>query len=469
MKRKKDNIVIENITVSDIVAEGKCIARHNDKVIFIENVAPGDVIDIKIIRNKKNYTNAIPIKFHSYSSLRENPFCEHFGVCGGCKWQHINYKTQLFYKEKQVKDSLERIAKVDFPSLEPIIPSQKTTYYRNKLEYTFSNKRWLTTEELTAEIEDHDALGFHVPGRFDKIVDVKHCHLQQDPSNEIRLAIRKYAKENNLEFFQMREQKGFLRNLIIRTSNIGEVMVIVQFFRNDEKEVQDLMNHLKEKFSFITSLYYVINTKGNETFHDLELILFNGKSFITESMEGLLFQVGPKSFYQTNSDQAYELYKVARNFAGLTGTEVVYDLYTGTGTIANFVAKKAKKVIGIEFEPMAIEDAKKNSETNNISNTVFFAGDMKDILTDAFVSVHQKPDVIITDPPRVGMHADVIATLLRIAPAKIVYVSCNPATQARDIALLSEKYNVTKVQAVDMFPHTHHVECVCLLELKSNC
>lgn len=467
MKRKKQEIIIENLRITEIAAEGKCIGRHNDKVIFVEKVAPEDVVDVRILKNKKSFANAAPVKFHSYSPLREKPFCEHFGVCGGCKWQHINYETQLFYKTKQVKDSMERIGKLELPEIHPIVPSQNTQYYRNKLEFTFSNKRWLSAEELGAEaIDDKNALGFHVPGRFDKIIELRHCYLQDNPSNRIRDEVRGYAGKEGLEFFDIREQTGFLRNLIIRTAVTGEVMVIVQVFRNDEPEIHSLMSHLKSTFPEITSLYYVINSKGNETFHDLDLVLFSGKPYITEKMEDLSFRVGPKSFYQTNSIQAYELYKVARSFAQLTGHEVVYDLYTGTGTIANFVARSAKKVIGIEYVPMAIEDAKVNSEINDIHNTVFYAGDMKDVLSETFLSQHEKPDVIITDPPRAGMDAKVVDMLRQIAAPRIVYVSCNPATQARDLALLSDMYEVKKVQPVDMFPHTHHVENVVLLELK---
>lgn len=467
MKKKKPNVIIENVLIGEMAAEGKCVARHNDKVIFVENAAPEDVVDVKLLKNKKSFANGVAVKFHSYSALREKPFCEHFGICGGCKWQHINLETQLFYKAKQVKDSLERLGKLQLPAVEPIISSEKTKYYRNKLEFTFSNKRWLTAEELESEnIEDRNALGFHVPGRFDKIIELNHCYLQQEPSNAIREEVGKYARKEGLEFFDLKTQQGFLRNLIIRTSNLGEVMVIVQVFRNDEEAIQKMMTHLQKQFPEITSLYYVVNSKGNETFHDQELILFSGAPCITEKMEDLFFQVGPKSFYQTNSGQAYELYKVAREFAGLTGSEVVYDLYTGTGTIANFVAGKAKKVIGVEYVPTAIEDAKKNSALNKISNTGFFAGDMKDVLSDEFVAQHGKPDVIITDPPRAGMHEDVVNMLRKIAAPKVVYVSCNPATQARDLALLADMYEVKKVQPVDMFPHTHHVESVVLIELR---
>lgn len=466
MKRKKEAVIIEKLEIIDIAAEGKALGKHKDKVIFVDHVAPGDIVDIIITKDKKSYANAVPIHFHKYSNERQTAFCQHFGTCGGCKLQHINYETQLLYKRKQVKDNFERIGKLDFSEILPIIPSSQTTYYRNKLEYTFSNKKWLTDEQMKAGVRGGDALGFHIPGRFDKIINIEHCYLQADPSNQIRLEVADYARKNGWTFFDMIRKQGFLRNLIIRTSSIGEIMVIVQVFEDNKEALQSLLDHLKSRFPEITSLYYVINQKGNETFHDLELQLFHGKPFITEKMEELEFRVGPKSFYQTNSEQAYTLYKVTREFASLTGNEVVYDLYTGTGTIANFVASKAKKVIGIEYVPMAIEDAKINSDINNIQNTKFYAGDMKDVLSNEFVSEHGKPDVIITDPPRAGMHEEVIEMLRRISAKRIVYVSCNPATQARDLALLSDMYEIKKVQPVDMFPHTHHVENVVLLELR---
>lgn len=467
MRKKKINFVIENLTIQEMAAEGKCVTRYNDKVVFVENVAPGDVVDVKVIQDKRRFYSAIPIKFHQKSPEREVAFCQHFGVCGGCKWQHINYSTQLFYKAKQVKDNLERIAKVKLPEIKPILGSKETRFYRNKLEYTFSNKKWLTEEEIRSGQDfDRNALGFHIPGRFDKILNIEKCHLQREPSNFIRLAVNKYAKEHNLDFFDILTQEGLLRNLIIRTASTGELMVIVQFFKEDKEALDGLMEFLKVSFPEITSLMYVINGKGNETFHDLEVQCYSGKPYITEKMEDLSFRIGPKSFYQTNSEQAYELYKITREMAGLTGNEVVYDLYTGTGTIANFVAKKAKKVVGVEYVEMAIQDAKVNSTVNNLNNTEFFAGDMKDLLSDAFVQKHGKPDVIITDPPRAGMHEDVAKMLLKIEAEKIVYVSCNPATQARDIAILDEKYEVAEVQPVDMFPHTQHVENVVLLKLK---
>lgn len=467
MRRKKprQDIFLQNLEIFDIAEEGRGVARHEDLVIFVEKTIPLDVVDVKVTFKKKSYAEATPTFFHKKSPYRAEPFCSHFGTCGGCKWQNMDYEKQLFYKQKHVTDCLTRIAKVELPEPEPILGSDVRTFYRNKLEFTFSNKRWLTNEER--EQEDHgsmNALGFHVPKRFDKIIDIETCHLQADPSNAIRLAVRQFSEEHNLSYFDIKQQFGLLRNLIIRIASTGQIMVIVQFFENDEENRTALMDFLKNKFPEITSLLYIINQKGNETFHDQDVICYHGTPYIEEEMEGLTFRVGPKSFYQTNSLQAYELYKITRDFAQLNGNETVYDLYTGTGTIANFVAKKAKKVIGVEYVPSAIEDAKVNSQINNISNTDFYAGDMKDVLTDEFVAHHGKPDVIITDPPRAGMDAKVIEVILNAAPQKIVYVSCNPSTQARDLALLDADYKVTKVRAVDMFPHTHHVESVALLE-----
>jgi 23S rRNA (uracil1939-C5)-methyltransferase len=437
-------------------------------VIFVPGVAPGDVVDLKITKMKKNFAEAQAVAFHAWSDLRVEPFCEHFGVCGGCKWQHIGYDTQLFYKQKQVKDNLERIGKIGDKPMVAITGSRKTAYYRNKLEYTFSNNSWLTTDQIRSETEyDRDALGFHIPGRFDKILDIKHCYLQPEPSNNIRLAVRHYAKEHGLVFFDMVRMQGFLRNLIIRTANTGDVMVIVQVYHDDLPALQGLLEHLKTSFPEITSLQYVVNPKGNETFHDLEVVCYHGKPYIDEEMEGLIFRVGPKSFYQTNADQAYELYRITRDMAGLTGREVVYDLYTGAGTIANFVARHSKEVIGVEYVESAIEDARLNSRINNIGNTKFYAGDMKDVLNDDFVAAHGRPDVVITDPPRAGMHPEVVEKLNQLRAPRIVYVSCNPATQARDIEALSGQYEVTRIQPVDMFPQTHHVENVVTLELKA--
>ncbi len=466
MGRKKD-IIVKNITIDGIAAEGKCITRHEGAVVFVKDVAPGDVIDLKITRKKKSFFEGHPIAIHSLSNIRQEPFCEHFGMCGGCKWQHIDYTEQLKYKQQQVQDNLERIGKVDVMDFREILPSANTSYYRNKLEYTFSNRRWLTREEIdSGEEVERNGVGFHMPGRFDQILDINQCWLQNELSNKIRLAIKSFALQNGLTFYNLRDHGGLLRNLIIRTSSTGEIMVIVQFGERDDVKIEALMEHVKESFPEITSLLYIINTKKNETYGDQEVICFSGRDHIFEEMEGLKFKIGPKSFYQTNSDQAYELYKLARNFAGLTGEEVVYDLYTGTGTIANFVAGQVKKVVGVEYVPEAIEDAKVNAEMNNISNAEFYAGDMKDVFTPAFIESNGKPDVIITDPPRAGMHQDVVDVLNRIKPDKIVYVSCNPATQARDLELLSENYLVEISQPVDMFPHTHHVENVCLLKLK---
>lgn len=467
MGRSRKNVpLLIELEITDVAAEGKAIGRVEDRIVFVQKVVPGDVVDVQVTKKRKNYFEGYPVKFHKYSELRAEPFCEHFGVCGGCKWQHLPYEQQLKYKQNEIVNNLKRIGKVDLPECLPIMQSEKDQFYRNKLEFTFSNKRWLTPEEMEfgEVINDKDGLGFHIPGMFDKVVNIHKCYLQRDPSNEIRDAIREYAKKNNLTFFDLRNQEGFLRTLIIRTSSTGDVMVIVSFFFEDEKARVGLLEYLKNKFPQITSLLYVINSKANDTITDQDIITFSGEDHIYEEMEGLKFRIGPKSFYQTNSQQAYELYKVAREFANLSGDEIVYDLYTGTGTIANFIAKNTNKVIGIEYVPEAIEDAKINAEINCIDNTKFLAGDMKDILTHGLVEQEGVPDVMIVDPPRAGMHADVTQTLLNIAPDKIVYISCNSATQARDINLLDVRYKVTKIQPVDMFPHTHHVENVVLLE-----
>lgn len=466
-RNKKPLPLFEKVTITDVAAEGKAIAKINDLVVFIPYVAPGDVVDVQITRKKNSYAEGKAVYFHSLSDKRAVPFCPHFGICGGCKWQHLPYEEQLKYKHKQVIDNLTRIGKVNLEEVLPILGSEKTTYYRNKLEFTFSNKKWLTEEEIGSDksFDCMNAVGFHIPGMFDKVLDIKDCWLQSDLSNQIRLSIREYClTHDGFPFFDLRNQEGLMRTLIIRTASTGELMVIVVFFKDEEDKREALLSHIASQFPQITSLLYIINTKCNDTITDQEVNVYKGKDHIIEEMEGLKFKVGPKSFYQTNSDQAYNLYKITRNFAGLTGNEMVYDLYTGTGTIANFVSGKAKKVIGIEYVPEAIEDAKVNSALNKIENTLFFAGDMKDILTQEFISEHGKPDVIITDPPRAGMHDDVINTILFAEPERIVYVSCNPATQARDLGLLSVKYVVKKVQPVDMFPHTHHVENVVLLE-----
>ncbi|MFC0261839.1 23S rRNA (uracil(1939)-C(5))-methyltransferase RlmD [Fontibacter flavus] len=468
MSRKMKNKVVTNLKIERIAAEGKCVGHHDGKVVFVQNVAPGDVVDVRITKGKSSFMEGEAIKFHEFSSDRIEPFCSHFGTCGGCKWQHINYDLQKTYKRQQVVDQFTRIGKMDIPEVLPILGSSQTQYYRNKLDFTFSNNRWLTREEINSgESFERNALGFHIPKMFDKIVDIDHCYLQGNISNEVRNQLRVFALSEGLSFYDIRNQVGLLRNLIIRTTSTGESMVIVQFGEDNKEGIEKVMSFLHEQFPIITSLLYIINLKKNETFHDLEVLTYAGKAYIEEEMEGLKFRIGPKSFYQTNSDQAYELYKVAREFADLQGDEVVYDLYTGTGTIANFVAKKAKQVIGIEYVEAAIEDAKLNSQVNDIKNTLFYAGDMKDMLNDEFLSKHDRPDVIITDPPRAGMHEDVVNMLLKLEATKIVYVSCNPATQARDIAILAEKYQVDKIQPVDMFPQTYHVENVVLLTLKS--
>lgn len=468
-RKKKELPLLEKVTITDVAAEGKALAKVNDLVIFVPYVVPGDVVDLQIKRKKNHYAEAVAVKFHEYSPERAEPFCQHYGVCGGCKWQCLSYENQIKYKQKQVFDNLTRIGKVELPEFMPILGSEKTRFYRNKLEFTFSNKRWLTEEEVTQDVkyDQMNAVGFHIPGAFDKVLAIEKCWLQDDISNQIRNAIRDYAYAHELEFFNLRTQEGMLRNMMVRTSSTGELMVLLQCkIVNDTQlaQMKDLLQYVGDTFPQITSLLYVINNKCNDTIGDLDVEVFKGNDHIYEEMEGLRFKVGPKSFYQTNSEQAYNLYKVARDFAGLTGNELVYDLYTGTGTIANFVARRARKVVGIEYVPEAIEDAKVNSQINGIENTLFYAGDMKDILTQDFINEHGRPDVIITDPPRAGMHNDVIDVLLFAEPRRIVYVSCNPATQARDLQLLDAKYKVTAVQPVDMFPHTHHVENVVLLE-----
>lgn len=465
-RNRKQLPLLEKVEITDIAAEGKAIAKVDERVVFVPFVAPGDIVDIRITRKKNKYAEGKAVFFHSYSDKRTQPFCEHFGVCGGCKWQHIPYEDQIKYKHQQVIDNLSRIGKIELGEVFPILGSEKTVFYRNKLEYTFSNKRWLTEEQIRSdESFAMDGLGFHIPGMFDKVLDIRKCWLQDDISNRIRMAVREYClTHEGYPFFDLRNQEGLMRTLMIRTTSIGDVMVVVVFYHEDCERREALLSHLASQFPEITSLQYVINGKANDTITDQEVIVYRGKDHIIEQMEGLSFKIGPKSFYQTNSEQAYTLYKVTREFAGLTGNELVYDLYTGTGTIANFVSRQAKKVIGIEYVPEAIEDAKVNSAFNQIDNTLFYAGDMKDILNEDFISEHGRPDVIITDPPRAGMHDDVIRTILFAAPERIVYVSCNPATQARDLQLLDPQYIVKKVQPVDMFPHTHHVENVVLLE-----
>lgn len=473
MSRKRKPLpILENIEISGIAAEGKALARVNDLVVFVPYAVPGDVVDLQVRRKKHSYAEAEIIRFHRRSPERVQPFCPHFGVCGGCKWQCLPYEKQLHYKQQQVTDHLQRIAKVELPEISPILGSVRQTHYRNKLEFGFSDKRWLTEEEVRSgvEFDNMNALGFHIPGAFDKILDIQTCSLMDSLNDRIRNGIRDYALSHGLSFFNLRSATGLLRNLMLRTSSTGEVMLLIQFsIRNAEEETQarELLDHVHASFPEITSLLWVNNLKCNDTIGDLPVHTHHGTPFIIEEMEGLRFKVGPKSFYQTNTEQAYELYKVARNFAELKPTDLVYDLYTGTGTIASFVARSAKQVIGIEYVPEAIEDAKENARFNGLDNTLFFAGDMKDILTAEFVGKYGRPDVIITDPPRAGMHTDVIKTILLAAPRRIVYVSCNSATQARDLALLDADYRVTAVQPVDMFPQTHHVENVVRLDRRN--
>ncbi len=467
-RKKKELPLIENVEIVDVAAEGKAIAKVDDLVVFIPYVVPGDVIDLQITRKKNKYAEGKPVRFISYSPNRTEAFCEHFGICGGCKWQILPYAEQLKYKQKQVEDNLTRIGKIELPDIHHILGSEKTQFYRNKLEFTFSNKKWLTLEQINSgeSFDNMNALGFHIPGMFDKVLDIDKCWLQDDISNQIRNFIRQYCYDKNYTFFDLRNRGGLMRNLIVRTSTTGELMVIVVFYDDEKEQQQDLLTAVATEFPQITSLLYIVNQKANDTITDQEVLVWKGNDCIYEEMEGLKFKIGPKSFYQTNSEQAYNLYKIARDFANLSGDELVYDLYTGTGTIANFVASKAKKVIGIEYVEDAILDARVNSQINKIDNTLFYAGDMKDILTQDFINEHGRPDVVITDPPRAGMHDDVIKTILFAEPDRIVYVSCNPATQARDLSLLDEKYKVERVQPVDMFPHTHHVENVVLLVKK---
>lgn len=467
MARKRKQLpLLENILITDVAAEGKAIARVDGMAVFVPFSVPGDVVDIQLTRKKNSFAEGKVVQFKKYSENRTEPFCIHFGVCGGCKWQMLPYESQLEQKQRQVGDNLERIGKIDLPAMNSIMGAPHTTFYRNKLEFTFSNKKWLTEAQIAGgeTFDNMNALGFHIPGMFDKVLDIDKCWLQDDLSNQIRNAVREFCLENNYPFFDLRNQHGLMRTLIIRNSSIGEWMVIVVLYDDDQEKREHLMSFIAEKFPQITSLLYIVNQKANDTITDQEVITWRGRDYIYEVMEGLQFKIGPKSFFQTNSVQAYNLYKVARDFAQLSGMETVYDLYTGTGSIANFVARSAKKVVGIEYVPEAIQDAQENSRLNEIENTLFFAGDMKDVLTADFISEHGRPEVIITDPPRAGMHNDVIDVILLAAPERIVYVSCNPATQARDLSLLDTDYRVTRIQPVDMFPHTHHVENVVLLE-----
>lgn len=467
MRKKRSRLTFENVEVIDAGAKGKSVGKAPDgRIIFLSNAVPGDVVDVMTTKKRKAFFEGVATNFHTLSKRRTTPQCEHFGVCGGCKWQHMAYEHQLHFKQKEVENNLKRIGNLELPETTPILGSKEQYFYRNKMEFSFSSSRWLTQEEISSEsqIEDRNALGFHIPGMWDKILDIKKCHLQEDPSNAIRLEIKNFASKNGLAFFNPRQQQGLLRTMMLRTASTGEIMLLIQFFEDALEERELLLNHVEQTFPEITSLLYVINQKQNDTIYDQEVVCFAGRDHIFEEMEGLRFKINAKSFYQTNSEQAYELYKVTRDFANLTGNELVYDLYTGTGTIAQFISKKAKKVIGVESVPEAIEDAKNNALHNNISNVEFFVGDMKKVFNSSFIEQHGQPDIIITDPPRDGMHKLVVEQLIQITPEKIVYVSCNSATQARDLALLDEKYQVTRVQPVDMFPQTHHVENVVLLE-----
>lgn len=468
MSKIKKNFVLENLEVVDISTEGKAIAKSDGLVVFIEGAVPGDVVDVMVHRKKNNFAEAKVQKFLKYSEDRVEPKCEYFGTCGGCKWQNLSYHTQLSFKQKYVFDAFTRIGKLDFPALLPILANEENYFYRNKLEFSFSNKKWLTLEQISSaeEVENKNGLGFHIPGMFDKILDINNCYLQEEPSNSIRNAVKEYAFKNNLSFFDIKNRKGMLRTIMIRTTSTKEIMVVVSICDWLEKELFALLEFIKTSFPQITCLQYVHNDKGNDTFFGLDIKTYYGRDHILEEMEGLKFKISAKSFYQTNSPQAYNLYKITRDFAALQGNEIVYDLYTGTGTIANFVAKKAKKVVGIEYVEDAIKDAIENSKNNAITNTLFFAGDMKNVLNDEFIATHGKPDVIITDPPRAGMEEPVINVILKALPKKVVYVSCNPSTQARDLALMQNYYTIVKSQAVDMFPQTAHVENVVLLERK---
>lgn len=470
-KRSSRKQLFESLSITDAGAKGKSIAHAPDgRVIFVNNAVPGDVCDIQTYKKRKAYFEGKAVNFHRYSERRVEPVCEYFGECGGCKWQFMNYESQLEFKENEVRNNLVRLGKIELPEGLPILGSKEQYFYRNKMEFSFSSKRWIRQKEVDSqeELNNRDALGFHIPGAWDKILDIDQCHLQEDPSNEIRNFVRDFAKDKGIAFFDPREKTGLLRSLMLRISGTtGQVMVLIQFYQNQPEHIALMMQAIQEKFPQIHSLLYVINEKDNDTLYDQEVHVFAGEDFIEETMEGLKFRVGPKSFYQTNSKQAYHLYELTRNFAGLSGEELVYDLYTGTGTIAQFVAQKAKQVIGVEIVPEAIEDAKKNAALNGVDNALFFAGDMKKVFTDAFIAEHGQPDVVITDPPREGMHAEVVETLLRLGAPRIVYVSCNSATQARDLALLDEQYAVKQWQAVDMFPQTYHVENVVLLEKRS--
>ncbi len=465
-RKRKDLPILENVTITGVAAEGNAVARHGEMVVFVPYGAPGDVADIKLTRKRSSYAEGRIVRLVEPSPRRVGPPCSHFGTCGGCRWQHLPYDLQLECKQQQVTDALTRIAKVELPPVSPIKGSERIWEYRNKMEYTFSNRRWLTREQMESDeiFDDRDGAGFHISGAFDKVLDISRCHLQDSLGDRIRLFIKDYARSRGYSFYDLKANTGLMRTLMIRLASTGESMVVMSFGEDSPEAIADVMDAVRREFPQITSLMYVVNLKANDTIADRDILLHSGRDYIEEEMEGLRFRIGPKSFYQTNSRQAYELYCVARDMAGLTGSELVYDLYTGTGTIANFVSRRAARVVGIEYVPEAIADAKINSERNGITNTEFYAGDMKDVLTAAFVEEHGAPDVMIVDPPRAGMHPDVIDVILLAAPGRIVYVSCNPATQARDLALLDSRYKVTAVQPVDMFPHTHHVENVVRLE-----
>lgn len=469
MRKKDKRQVFEQLPVLDAGAKGKSIAKAPDgRVIFLDNAVPGDVVDVMTYKKRRAYFEGTAVAFHTLSKDRTEPVCQHFGSCGGCKWQHMQYSAQLKHKQKEVENNLRRIGHLELPETEPILGSKEQYFYRNKMEFSFSNRRWLSRAEIesASEVDQKDGLGFHVPGMWDKILDIQKCHLQQDPSNAIRNEVRDFAIKNKLSFFNVRDHSGLLRTLMIRTASTGEIMVLIQFYDNNPEERKLLLDHLMERFPEITSLLYVINQKANDTLYDQDIHCYAGRDHIFEEMEGLRFKINAKSFYQTNSEQAYELYKIVRDFAGLTGEELVYDLYTGTGTIAQFLAKKAKKVVGVEGVPEAVEDAKANAQLNQMDNVSFFAGDMRFIFTESFIKKHGHPDLIITDPPREGMHKDVVEQILKVAPERVVYVSCNSATQARDLALMKDQYEIAKVRPVDMFPQTHHVENVVLLVKK---
>jgi len=475
MRKKRERKIFEHVEVVDAGAKGKTVCKAPDgRVIFLSNAVPGDIVDIQTTKKRKAYFEGIATTFHTLSDKRVQPECQHFGVCGGCKWQHMGYEHQLFYKQKEVENNLRRIGHLELPEVLPIIGSREQYFYRNKMEFSFSDSRWLTWEEINSnpngnrdEITNKNALGFHIPGMWDKILNIEKCHLQKEPSNAIRLEIKSFADQQGLSFFNPRKQQGLLRTLMIRTSTTSEIMVLIQFHNDDSEKRTLLLDHIIKLFPEITSLLYVINTKQNDTIYDQEVICYAGRDHIFEEMEGLRFKINAKSFYQTNSEQAHELYKTVREFAALTGKELVYDLYTGTGTIAQFIAKKAKKVVGIEVIPEAVAAARVNAELNTIGNVDFFVGDMKNLFDEDFITSNGIPDIIITDPPRDGMHKDVVQQILTIAPRRVIYVSCNSATQARDLELMKEIYAVKKMQAVDMFPQTHHVENVVLLEQRT--